>query len=232
MKKVPFVLTILGQLLWTSVLGLFAAQGDVPVIIKRGSNPALPVVIYFTGDGGWNDFSQQIAENINQKGYTIFSIDSKKYFWEKKTPEEVAIMISGIFKTFPADFKEKQIVVAGYSFGASVLPFFISRLPILEQHTIKKVFCLSPSGYADFEVKVTTMLNISAENKNYPVIPELKKLNHNQVYIFFGKEENKRDITLFKNSGFNLTLFPGSHGYNKDAATVTKEIDLIIRQVK
>lgn len=215
-----------------SAQGVLAFDDDIPVIIQRGNKPSLPVVIYFTGDGGWNDFSQQLAEVIHKRGYTIFSIDTKKYFWIKKTPEEVALMVSGLLRSYPKDFKGNNVVLMGYSFGASVIPFVINRLPINDQEAIKTVFCLSPSIYADFEVKVATMLNISADDKHYPVIAELNKLKKQRINVFFGKDENKRDIRAFKESGLRLTLFPGSHGYNKDSSAVGDEIDLITREVK
>ncbi len=215
-----------------SAQGLFAAGSEDPVIIKRGDNPALPAIIYFTGDGGWNDFSQQIAENIHQKGYTIFSIDSKKYFWEKKTPQEVASLMMGLIQTYPNDFGQRKLVLMGYSFGASILPFVIDKLPQTEQAFIETVFCLSPSVYADFEVKFATMLNIGAADKNYPVIEEMKRLRQQSFYIYFGKDEDKQDIRSFKDSGLRLTLFPGSHRYNNDAAAVSVEMDHVIKRMK
>lgn len=57
-------------------------------LLKINTNK--PLVFYITGDGGWNDFSNQFISGLNKNGYSIIGLDSKKYFWIKKTPNQFA----------------------------------------------------------------------------------------------------------------------------------------------
>ena len=60
---------------------------DLPLqlSVSRGSLDVLAV--YITGDGGWNNFNQQIVQLLVKQGYGVVALNSRKYFWNEKSPE-------------------------------------------------------------------------------------------------------------------------------------------------
>ena len=88
-----------------------------------------PLIFYISGDGGFNKFSTNLCESLNKKGYDVFALNAKSYFWNKKTPEQTATDINNYLIKKIAGRKNQQVVLIGYSFGADVLPFIVSRLP-------------------------------------------------------------------------------------------------------
>ncbi len=47
-----------------------------------------PLIFYITGDGGFNEFSTALCKSLNKKGYDVFALDAKSYFYNKKTPDK------------------------------------------------------------------------------------------------------------------------------------------------
>ena len=53
----------------------------LPLEILRATGTNDMLVIYLTGDGGWNKFSQDLAALFVAKGYSLVALNSRKYFW-------------------------------------------------------------------------------------------------------------------------------------------------------
>src|SRR6185437_16888061 len=106
-----------------------AVAQDFPVKEWASTSQDKPLVFYLSGDGGLNKFSNSLCDGINKKGYEVMEFNSKSYFWDKKTPEQTAIDINNYLVKKISGRKNQQIVMIGYSFGADVLPFILSRLP-------------------------------------------------------------------------------------------------------
>jgi type IV secretory pathway VirJ component len=43
-----------------------------------------------SGDAGFSTFMQKLSEQIYKDGYDIYTLNTKKYFWQKKTAEQSA----------------------------------------------------------------------------------------------------------------------------------------------
>jgi type IV secretory pathway VirJ component len=74
-------------------------------------------IFYICGDGGLNNFSIELCNNLNKAGYDITALNAKSYFWEKKTPEESANNIGGYLERLLHSRSNYKIVMVGYSFG-------------------------------------------------------------------------------------------------------------------
>ena len=56
--------------------------------VSKGSKSAL--VIYLSGDSGWNEFNQKLVQEFEKLGYGVVSLNTRQYFWSKKSPEVFA----------------------------------------------------------------------------------------------------------------------------------------------
>jgi type IV secretory pathway VirJ component len=183
------------------------------------------LIIYLTGDGGWNNFSQSLSNSFVQRGYSLVALNSRKYFWEAKTPEKFAEDISLIAAHFLKIWNKKAVLIVGYSFGADVAAFLPSRLREPALAKTKLIVLLSAAASTDFVVKWSDLLGGSdSRDRRYDVAAELGK-SQLPILCLFGAEE---DLILRKElrSGKKLTVeeMPGAHHYNLESAMVVDRI--------
>ena len=66
-------------------------------------------------------------QSLNKEGYAVIGLDAKDYFWNKKRPQEAATASEEVLNGSNKEWKKKNIVLIGYSFGADVSPFMLTH---------------------------------------------------------------------------------------------------------
>lgn len=202
---------------------------DLPVVELKATDESLPLILYVSGDGGYNAFSQGLLAKISSKGYGILALDARSYFWKAKTPQQLASDMASLLSNHLLNRHSQQIIVMGYSFGASVIPFMLNRFPGDLLDRVKMGVCISPGRFADFEVTLSTLLNNTKGNKNYPVVDESRKLTPLPIYFLFGQEENAETTRFFADAGVAVAVLPGNHDYGNDIGALSKKLLDIFR---
>lgn len=183
------------------------------------------LILYFTGDGGLNSFSQKVCEELAQKNYTVICFDTRKYFWDVKTPDKLSQDAAEVVEHYLKQFNKAEFSLLGYSFGADAAIFFSTRLSKNLQQKLKSAVLLSPSTSTDFTVKVTDLLGFGSKEGKYKTIPELNKIQV-PVLCIFGKDE---DSDFYKNLKEKRDLekvqIPGSHKYDNDIKKLVSTIE-------
>jgi hypothetical protein len=101
----------------------------------KPSGPLLAIVL--SGDGGWRDLDKTISEKLQSAGVSVVGWDCLRYFWSRKSPEQVARDLGAVIDTFLSRWGGSKVVLVGYSFGADVLPFAYDRLsPETKAHIV------------------------------------------------------------------------------------------------
>ncbi|MHA4895242.1 AcvB/VirJ family lysyl-phosphatidylglycerol hydrolase [Pedobacter sp. PWIIR3] len=185
-------------------------------VVSAAKKNSLPFVFMISGDGGWTSFDQSLAEALAAKGLYVVGLDAQKYFWNAKTPEECATEVNKVIFKYQEQFGKKNFVLAGYSFGASVVPFLANRLPEELAADLKGVISLSPDAVADFEIHIADMLNFGGSKGKYDVVSEMKKIKKIKPVCVFGKDEDDDERDKFLKYGIKVINIPGNHHYNKD----------------
>ncbi|WP_448633650.1 AcvB/VirJ family lysyl-phosphatidylglycerol hydrolase [Pedobacter panaciterrae] len=199
-----------------------AYSGGMPLtLVPSGKKNNLPLIFMISGDGGWTSFDQSLAESMASKGLSVIGLDAQKYFWNVKTPEGVTADLSKAIAYYKQEFGKENFVLAGYSFGASVVPFLASRLSAELKGNLKAVFSLSPDVTADFEIHIADMLSIGSSNDKYDVIAEMKKIKSLKPLCVFGTEEDADVKDKFVRNGIKVTSIPGTHHFNDDYSAIS-----------
>lgn len=181
---------------------------------KNGSAAAHgdTVTIYYSGDGGWRDLDRTSAEDMAARGYPVVGVDSMRYFWEHKSPERVAADLSGLLQLYREKWGAKRFVLAGYSFGADILPAAYNRLPKADQDQVSALLLLALARSGSFEIEVTGWLG--KEGNEAATGPELAKVPAAKLYCIYGAEEKSDSgCTQPQYLGEGLEL-PGDHHYD------------------
>lgn len=197
------------------------AKKDLPLHYTDSRDTSKPLIVYLSGDGGMNSFSNSLIRSLNKKGYAVLALDTRDYFWQKKEPQEFATAMSQAINSYFSDKKRNSFILLGYSFGADVSPFLVTRLPPYLFAKCKQVVLLSPSVHTDFEIKILDMLDWGSK-KDKNVISELNKLT-TPVLLFFGKDEDDfpiNEVTIKK----QVVVMEGGHHYDNNVDDLATQI--------
>ena len=156
--------------------------------VPAANDTSKALVLYITGDGGWNKFSKNFATALAANGYPVVSLNSNDYFWKKKTAAQTAADLTVVLRTYQKSRKRKKVILIGYSFGADVVPFVFNLLPADLNAAITNICLLSVSPTTDFEIHLSVMFG-SKLKSGHSVIAELNKINTKPIALIFGEDE-------------------------------------------
>jgi type IV secretory pathway VirJ component len=188
---------------------------NLPVVITNSKNEdrQAPVALLISGDGGWYGFEQSIADNLAKQGIPTVGLDSKKYFWKRRTPEETASDIAKALNFYGEEWGRTKFVLVGYSLGAEIVPFIVNRLPEETKSKVESVVLLSPATTTDFEIHISNMLGMGNRQNTYNTIDEIIKLQSIPTLIIFGDGEKTEIPALLSKTSVIIRKIPGDHHY-------------------
>lgn len=216
MTKGKFLLII--SIFFISVIS--AQTTNLPVK-EWSSETQTPLVFYISGDGGYTEFSESLCGIINKSGYPVTSLNSKSYFWNKKTPEQTTKDIVTYINAQSGKKKNQQFILTGYSFGAEIVPFVVNRLPDSLKRKLVSVVLLSPSSSTDFEIHVWDMIWGKTKRK-MDVIAEVNKMDSQKTAIIFGNKEDNFPASDVKLKNYKNEKLPGGHHFEGNTDEVAK----------
>ena len=215
-KKIPLFI------LFTSFLCMSVVAQDFPVKEWDATLHEKPLIFYISGDGGMNSFSNNLCKTLNGKGYDVFALNAKSYFWNRKTPEQTAKDINNYLIRKIAGRKNPHVVLIGYSFGADVLPFVVDRLSKNISDSILVSFLMASSGSTDFEIHWSDIFGGNSK-RSMDVVSEINKLSGKNIVIINGSDEE--DLALNKISlKYTHEVLPGGHHFDGDTEEIARVI--------
>ncbi len=205
------------------------AVNALPLVLypPNRPNPKGLAVIY-AGDGGWRDLDKSVAGYFQQEGYGVVGVDTLRYFWNEKTPRELGDDLEAIVGRYGPEWKAKRILLAGYSFGADVIPFAWQRISRQVRDQVGLIALLGLSKTADFEVSVAGWLGVGSGQ--HGVLKPAAGLPMDRVMCVYGKEEleeKDNDVACATDvfpASARLEL-PGGHHFDEDYAALARRID-------
>lgn len=205
---------------------------SIPVVEVPAGQTTDTVTLFLSGDGGWRDLDRDVAGEMAKLGYPVVGIDTLRYYWQHKTPEQSAIDLSELMQHYRQKWGTKRFVLTGYSFGADVLPAIYNRLPAEDQQRIDAVILLAFARSGSFEIEVEGWLGNAG--KEAPTGPEMSRLPAAKVVCIYGEEEaDESGCTDHTAVGERLKL-PGGHHFDENYPALAKRLigDIETRQGK
>jgi len=200
-----------------------AALADLPLVALPPSHPGATLAVIYSGDGGWRDIDKQIGDVLAERGMGVVGVDSLRYFWRAKTPQEVADDLSRIVEHYGAAWQAQSVALIGYSFGAGVLPFAYNRLPAADRARVVLVALLGVEHHAPFEFKVSGWLG-GADDAAPAVLPEVQRLPSGLLLCVYGEDEEDtlcRDPAL---AAAETVRTSGGHHFDGDYRSLAQRI--------
>lgn len=204
---------------------------DLPLAELPAKGTPTTLLILLSGDGGWRDIDKQIGEYLAERGIAVVGLDSLRYFWSRKEPSQIAADLERISDHYREKWKLQSLALAGYSFGADIIPM---TWPELEPNTQSRTTVIALLGFEptfDLEVSVSGWLNI-APSTNLDVKPYLAALPMSKVMCFYGVEEKEDDSTACVLPGLDGATRierPGGHHFDGNYQAIA---DAILKRIQ
>ncbi len=197
---------------------------NLPLVELPAAGPGDLLAVFYSGDGGWRDLDKQIGEILAAHGIATIGVDSLRYFWQERTPQQVADDLAAILQHYRAAWGRDQAILLGYSFGAGVLPFAVNRLPAALRAMVRQVSLLGIEKLAPFEFHVTNWLGAGGGADARPVLPEIARLDPRIVQCFYGADEDDTACTAPEFERAERIETQGGHHFDGDYAALADKI--------
>lgn len=194
----------------------------IPVVEVPAGQDNDTVTLFLSGDGGWRDLDKAVAAEMAKMGYPVVGIDTLRYYWEHKTPEQSAEDLVELMNHYQHKWGTKHFVLTGYSFGADVLPAIYNRLPAAEQQRVSTMILLAFARSGSFEIEVEGWLGNAG--KEAPTGPEMAKLPADKVVCVYGEEEADESGCTDTTAVGDKMKLPGGHHFDENYPALAKRL--------
>ena len=199
---------------------------ELPISTENFSANNKFLILYFSGDGGWNSFDKKMVGEFKSAEMSYIGLNSFKYFWKAKTPEIVVKDIEPILQNYLKSWKKENIILIGYSFGAEIMPFLFTRLPNDLKQKIKLLILITPAKTSDFTIHVNDMIMLDG-NYAFDVSKEIEKIKLTKVLCIFGERETSIFPKSYKQENLKIEYQKGGHSFSDSKSVmnfISKEL--------
>jgi type IV secretory pathway VirJ component len=166
------------------------AISDLPIqeVPATGSTNSDQLAVLLTGDGGWAGLDQELAGRLAADGVPTVGLNSLKYFWTERTPEETAKDVARVITHYLSAWNKQRVLLVGYSFGADVLPFVVNRLPPELRSHVATVSLVGVDSNASFEIKIADW--VGSDDGGPATKPEIAAISGVPLLCIYGEGES------------------------------------------
>lgn len=177
------------------------------------------IAIMLTGDGGWAGLDKGVAASLAGAGMRVVGFSTLKFFWQKRSPEVAGKALARILAHYAKAWPDARFVVIGYSFGASLVPVLVNRLPATLQQRIDRGIMISPDADAVFEIRIGDWFGGAHHEGSVPVLPAIA-LSPIPLTCIHGNDETDSFCKPGQDARLGVLGLPGGHHFNGDYAAL------------
>ncbi len=202
------------------------ADQDTPLGLPLSILEATPnrdtLAIIYSGDGGWRDLDRQIGGVFQSLGVPVVGLDSLRYFWNERAPQETADDLARIIGAYTEHWNVKHILLAGYSFGADILPATYNLLPEDAKAKVSQISLLALGREKPYQISVLGWLGQNSAGGDPS--DDIKSIDPKLVQCFYGTEEEDDPCASLTRLGIETIGIKGGHHFDGDYEALAKRI--------
>jgi len=200
---------------------------DLPISVVEAASPR-GVLVFVTGDGGWQSVDQALANGIAPEGITTVALSAFKYFVTTKPPAQVATDLRRIVDAVAE--AGLPIYLGGYSFGAEVVPDVLAReWRAGERERIRGLLLLAPGHSASFRVSPLDWVREPAPDSSHLVEDAVRRLTPSRIVCIAGVDDDAAICDRLPGlPGVTVVHVPGTHHFENGMPRV---IEAAVREL-
>jgi type IV secretory pathway VirJ component len=189
-----------------------AVVAHLPLIERPAtSDTNNTLVLLLTGDGGFAPADEKVAEGLRARGAAVLGVNMRTYLGHRRTPDETANDIGCAARAYLDRWHRTRLMVLGYSRGADLAPFIVSRWPADLRDRINMVALVSLSPNSNFQFHLIDLIRDVHRPDDLPVAPEIEKLRGMRVVCIYGTEEEDSGCREADSTVVTRYARPGGH---------------------
>jgi type IV secretory pathway VirJ component len=194
----------------------------LPLSILEAKPTHDTMAVIYSGDGGWRDLDRQVGGVLQGLGVPVVGLDSLRYFWNERTPQETADDLERIIETYAAHWGVGHVMLIGYSFGADILPATYNLLPPATQAKIPQVTLLALGREKPYQISVLGWFG--KQGGGGDPSDDIKAMNPGIVQCVYGTEEEGDPCVDFAGTGVETIAIKGGHHFDGDYQGLARRI--------
>lgn len=204
-----------------AIMGYF--QRD-PFITAEASAPPVPAraglaAVYLSGDMGYRlGVGGTILRRLAADGIPVIGVNSVTFFRHRRTPAEVATMISEAARRALSFGHTDRLILIGHSFGADMFVAGLPWLPNVLRTKVSLVALVVPGRSIYYQVSPGEMFNRSKPDAQGIVTARL--LTWAPTVCIYGQEEKDSLCPLLSQPNVRKIELPGGHLLHRDGNAI------------
>jgi type IV secretory pathway VirJ component len=186
--------------------------GGLPLVEVPATGPARSfLAVILSGDGGWAAGDKQMATALADKGIPVVGFDSPSYLAVQRTPDGAASDLGRLLEHYLSVWHKEHVLLIGYSHGADIAPFMVSRLDPELRSRISLLALLGLENRASFQFHLADIVTTFHHQGDLPVLPEVEKLRGMAILCLRGSNESKSLCSQLDPSLARVETHSGGH---------------------
>jgi type IV secretory pathway VirJ component len=166
-----------------------STDGAFP-LVEVAADSGHTMALLLTGDGGWASGDRALAQTLARGGVAVIGMDSRAYLRAaRRTPESAASDAARIVDQYAARWHRDRVILVGYSRGADIAPFIVSRWPAEQRNRLALVAMVGLADHVNFEFHWQDLLHDSRRATDLPTRPELERIRGVRMLCIYGEDE-------------------------------------------
>jgi type IV secretory pathway VirJ component len=190
------VLGALSAVLALGVPSASPAQSNSPGIsglplveVRARGGTGATMAVLMSGDGGWAAGDKTMAAALADSGISVVGLDVPSYLRTPRNPDGTSADLKRILEYYLAGWHAERVILIGYSHGADLAPFMVSRLPLDLRSRIALLAMLGLEPRASFQFHLADIVADVSRKDALPVLPEVEKLRGLPMLCVQGSDE-------------------------------------------
>jgi type IV secretory pathway VirJ component len=106
----------------------------------------------------------------------VVGLDVPSYLGVARTPDGASADLGRLLQHYLTAWQKRRIILIGYSHGANLAPFMVSRLPDSLRRRIDLLAMVGLEDHASFRFHLADVVVVMRHDGDLPVLPEVEKL--------------------------------------------------------
>jgi type IV secretory pathway VirJ component len=163
---------------------------DLPLIeLQARIAPGNTFVVMLTGDGGFAILDRGVSNELAAHGMPVVVLNTRPYLSRRRTPDGTATDMVRVIRHYLARWSMDKVAIVGYSRGAGMAPFIISRLPPDLKQRVAIVAMLGLSNQVNFQFHFEDIFVESKRPSDVKTLPELQRSKGMNLLCIYGVDE-------------------------------------------
>ena len=149
---------------------------DLPLVeVAAQGTFANRIAIILTGDGGWAGLDIAVADQLSRRGIAVVGLNTLKFFWQTRKPEEAADALTRIIGHYGAKHAAGRLRRHRLFVRCGTVARGDQSVAAGRRKRVAAQVLISPDPEAVFEIHVGDWFGSTHHEGAIPITPEIDK---------------------------------------------------------